>query len=187
MADRSAARRYARAFIELAQENNAVDALGTELQRLVAACHVGDQLMLRLLCNPAFSQAERLTVLDAVVPLLSLSPLTSNLIHLMVEKERIACLPDVLELYSETADELSGRVRVRVATAEPMTPQLESEVRIALENVTGKNVILQAEVDAALIGGMVARVGSKVYDASIKTRLIDIKSRLINAQVPAEA
>ena len=64
---------------------------------------------------------------------------------------------------------------------------MESEVRIALEKITGKQVVLQPNVDEALIGGLVARVGGTVYDASIRTRLNDIKQRLTSTQVPAEA
>ena len=187
MADRSAARRYARAFIELAQEANTVDASGEEVQAFLQACHQNDGELMRVLNNPAFSQGERISVLKSVLKALKLSDLSSNLLHVMMEKKRIAALPDMIEFYSDAADELSGRVRVKVSTAEPLTPQLEAEVRLALEKVTGKQVVLQPEVDEELIGGLVAKVGSKVYDASIRTRLSDIKSRLLNAKTPAEA
>lgn len=187
MADRSAARRYARAFIELAQEAKKVDEFGEELARMQSACQLDDGVLLKVLCNPAFSQAERKGILTAVLKAVKVSDLTNNLFHVMLEKERLGALSDMLELYSNAADELSGRVRVRVSTAEPLTPQLEAEVRLALEKITGKQVVLQPEVDEALIGGLVARVGSTVYDASIRTRLTDIKQRLITAQIPAEA
>jgi F-type H+-transporting ATPase subunit delta len=187
MADRSAARRYARAFIELAQEAKKVDEFGAELGDMVRAIQLDDGLLLNVLCNPAFSHAERESVLSAVLKAAKTSDLTRNLFHILLEKKRLATLPDLLDLYSEAADELSGRVRVRVSTAEPLSPQLEAEVRIALERVTGKQVVLQTQVDEALIGGLVARVGGTVYDASIRTRLNEIKQRLITAQTPAEA
>jgi F-type H+-transporting ATPase subunit delta len=130
---------------------------------------------------------ERKGVLGAVLKALKVGDMTANLFHVMLEKERLNTLSDMLDLYSIAADELSGRVRVQVSTAEPLTSQLEAEVRLALEKITGKQVVLQPEVDEALIGGLVARVGGTVYDASIRTRLNEIKQRLIKAQIPAEA
>ena len=85
------------------------------------------------------------------------------------------------------ADALGGRVRVLVQTAEPLQGAMEAEVRATLEQVTGKQVILQTEIVPELIGGMIARVGSKVYDASIRTRLEHLKLNLITTQTPAEA
>jgi F-type H+-transporting ATPase subunit delta len=99
----------------------------------------------------------------------------------------MSTLPDMLDLYSAAADELNGRVRVRVSTAEPLTAEMTAEVKLALQKITGQDVVLDTHTDEALIGGLVARVGGTVYDASIRTRLNDIKQRLLTAQIPAEA
>jgi F-type H+-transporting ATPase subunit delta len=93
----------------------------------------------------------------------------------------------IAQAYRAQADERAGRVKVSVTTAEPMSPQIEAEVRTALEASTGKTVTLEAHVDPDLIGGMVARVGGKVYDSSIRTRLLDIRQSLIVSRSPAEA
>jgi F-type H+-transporting ATPase subunit delta len=187
MADRSAARRYARAFIELAQEAKKVDALGDELTLMKNACQQDDGLLMKVVCNPAFLKIERRDVLSVVMEVLKFSDLTSNLFHVMLDKERMSTLPDMLDLYSAAADELNGRVRVRVSTAEPLTAEMTAEVKLALQKITGQDVVLDTHTDEALIGGLVARVGGTVYDASIRTRLNDIRQRLLTAQIPAEA
>ena len=187
MADRSAARRYARAFIELAKDANKVDDLGTELASMRDACAMEDGMLMTVLANPSFSKAERKDVLAAVMKSMKLSDITCNLFFVMLEKERISALPDMLDLYSAAADELNGRIRVRVSTAEPLTAEMTAEVQLALQKITGQDVVLDTHIDETLIGGLVARVGGTVYDASIRTRLNDMKQRLITAQIPAEA
>jgi F-type H+-transporting ATPase subunit delta len=74
-----------------------------------------------------------------------------------------------------------------VSTVDPLSPQLEGELKAAFATATGKTIVLDARIDPSLIGGMVARIGGRVYDASIRSRLEDVKHRLINAQAAPEA
>jgi F-type H+-transporting ATPase subunit delta len=187
MADRSIARRYARAFIELAEEAGAVEAGGADLDRALAAVRAHDDQLLQPLSNPVFTHEERSGVLQAVVPKLGVGALTRNLLFVLLDKGRFGLLPEVVQVFHEFADEKAGRVRVLVQTAAPLTPQLETEVIAALEKVTGKDVIIETQVDERLIGGIVARVGSVVYDASIRTRIENIKQRLLSTRTPAQA
>lgn len=187
MANSTVARRYAKAFLELAQDVGEVDRLGKDLSTMLAVSNIENGLVTQVLANPVFTREERLTVLDAILPKLNLHQLTSNLLHLLVERGKFAALPAIAELYASAADEAAGRMRVRVETAEPLTPQLEAEIKAALEKTTGREVLIDPVVEPALIGGMVARVGSKVYDSSLRTRLQQIKQELMNARVPAEA
>ncbi len=187
MADTAIARRYAKAFIELAQERQIVDQLGNELTKTITALQSGDGALFDALANPVFTLDERKAVLAAVLPRLRPHALIQNLLSLMLDKRRFDALPDVIEAYLEMADESAGRVRVTVETAEPMSAQLTGEVVAALEGVTGKKVNLETAVQPELIGGIVARVGSRVYDASIRTRLETVKQALLNTQMAAEA
>lgn len=187
MADRTVARRYAKAFIELARETGEVDALLGDLQRVGELVGSNGGELLGALSNPVFTVEERKAVLGAILPRANVRPMTRNLLMLLLDKGRFQDFSAVLSVYSDMADEQASRQRVTVETAEPLTPQLEAEVRASLERVTGKAVILDTVVNPDLIGGMVARVGSKVYDASVRARLEDIRTRLIRAQVPAEA
>lgn len=185
--DRTIARRYARAFLELAQEAHTVDALAADLDRALAGVNANDRQLFDALCNPVFTVDERSHVLSQVLPKLGVTPLTGNLLKVLLEKGRFSSLPEVVTLFHGFADEQAGRARVTVETAEPMSAQLEAEVRASLEKVTGKTVVLETKVVPALIGGIVARVGDTVYDASVRTRLLDIKHRLLTTRTPAEA
>jgi len=187
MAERALARRYARAFIDLAEETDDVESLGEHLNNAVTALRDHDDLLFNALCNPVFTLDERRRVLGDVLPRMGLHAMVENLLKLMLSKGRFELLPLVHAAYRDAADTKAGRARVRVDTAEPLTPQLEAEVRASLETVTGKTVILETRVDPALIGGMVARVGGKVYDASIKNRLESLKQALLSNAVAAEA
>ena len=183
MGDATIARRYALAFIELAAETRNIDALGAELMSMSATLRANDGELLRALSNPVFSVQERKSVLVAVQSRLGLQPLTRNLLGLLLDKGRFACLPDIATIYSELADDRAGRQRVIVTTAVPMTRDFEAEVAESLTRTTGKRVVLDKRVDPRLIGGVVARVGSKVYDASVRARLEDLRQKLLNAQL----
>lgn len=187
MADDAIPRRFARAFLDLAVENRVVDPLLADLQRLLQAVEVDDGALLKTLANPVFGKDERRSALVSVLDLLRAQPLTRNLAGVMLDKGRFGYFPQVVRLFAAMADEAAGRERVVVETAEPMSPALIAEVRAAMERVTGKQVALDARVNPQLIGGMVAQVGGKVYDASIRSRLEEIRQQLIQAQLPAEA
>ncbi len=117
-------------------------------------------------------------MLEQVLPKLELHTLASNLLRLLIARGRFDALGAIVDVLTETVDERAGRVLVRVTTAEPLSPQLEMEVRAAFEKSTGKTVRLEALVDPALL---VARVGGRVYDSSVRTRLEDLQNKLIRA------
>jgi F-type H+-transporting ATPase subunit delta len=179
-------RRYAQALIEVAAAEDAIGPVGADLDRFVALLRAnGDQLG-GPLSSPVFTSEERRGVLDAVLPSMNLHPLVSNLLRLANDKGRMALVPAITEAYRDMADRRADRVRVIVETAEPLTPQLEIEVRASLEVMTGKTVLLESRVKPELIGGIVARVGDKVYDSSLRTRLEQMRQTLLRTPV-AEA
>ena len=187
MADRTAARRYATAFLSLARELDQVVPFGEDLARVLEALRSADGVLLSVLSNPVFTSDERRSVLGAVLPQLNVQPMTANLLGLMSDNGRIGTLPDMVVIYNEGADALAGRLRVEVTTADALTDELADEIRAALGASTGQNVVLDTLVDPSLIGGLVARVGGKVYDASMRSRLDDLKYRLIKGMPAGEA
>lgn len=187
MADRSVARRYAKALIDLATEAREIDRVQADLQKVVAQLTANGGQLLQALSNPVFTIAERRNVLGAVLPQMSVGATTRNVLMLAIDKGRFSEVPAIAEAFAEMADALSKRVRVIVETAEPFGPQFEAEVRAALSRATGKDVVIQTIVKPELIGGMVARVGSRVYDASVRSRLEGLRQQLLQAQIPAEA
>lgn len=187
MSDHTVARRYANALIEVATEADAIDTVSADLDRFVALLEQPENPLGPALYSPVFTAEERERVLDEVLPRLNLHPMSRNLLKLTNDKGRLPLIASIARAYRDLADARAGRVRVRVATAEPLTPQIETEVRMALERLTGKDVLLETSVDPTLLGGMVARVGSTVYDSSLRTRLQTLKRRLLETQVPGQA
>jgi F-type H+-transporting ATPase subunit delta len=183
----AAARRYAQALIAVAEEVGAVDRVGDDLDRFVASGEQDGRRLGLVLESPVFTSDERRGILDQVLPKLGLHSLVANLVNLVNDKRRMALLPEIANAYRTLADERAGRQQVVIQTAEPLTPQLEAEVRSALESTTGKRVILKTEVRPELIGGIVARVGDTVYDSSIRTRLEQMKQALLNSPISSVA
>ncbi len=187
MAELNAARRFAAALESLAVEADAAETVGDDLASLLEALQSEGGELFRALTNPVITVEERAGVLGAILPRLSLQQLTQNFVRLLSDRGRMGLLPDITRVYTELMDARLGRVRVLVSTVDPLSPQLEAELTAAFEKATGKTVLLDARIDTSLLGGLVARIGSRVYDASLRRRLEDLKHRLINAPALAEA
>ena len=181
MSDTAIANRYARALVDLAVETNTSEALSANLTELASFFKEDGAELFSFLRNPVFDAEERRAVLDDLVPRLGLHEFAVNLLRVLSDRDRMSLFPAIESLFTEAMDEKAGRVRVHVRTVDPLTPQLEAEIRTAFEQSTGKQVILQASIDPSLIGGLVARIGGKVFDASIKTRLEGLRRRLSSA------
>lgn len=182
MSEARVASRYADALIEIAAEGNRVDEVGHELARIAELFAANDHQLGTFIGSPVFTSDERAAVLDQVIPRLGLHPQTVNLVKLMNVNGRLGVFSALIHRYNELADAHNGRVRVSVTTAEALTPALESEIRAALEQTTGKTVLVEHTIDPSLIGGMIARVGGTVYDSSLRTRLASLKHALTVAE-----
>lgn len=178
MIDGSLARRYAKALLELGQEAGKADLYGTQLAAFVALLLANNGQLQGVMSNPSFTAAERKSVLEAVLPQAALEPMMMNFLRLVLEKERFAALPDIAREYRSLADSLANRVRATVITAAPASSALQSEIARALSSATGKTVVVEASVDPSLLGGLVARVGGRVFDASLRTRLESLQVTL---------
>ena len=189
MADGSVARRYAKALLEIGKEENNSDTLGADLQASLDTMVANDNQLMDALSHPALSLQERTQILNEVLPKLDLNPIIGNFLRLLLDKRRFEILPQINVQYQELADEHAGCARARVITVRPMSPEMEAKVKESLETATGKTVILESSIDPNLIGGMVAHVGGKVYDASVRSRLTDLRYQLLsmNPVIPGEA
>lgn len=176
-------RRYAQALIELAAEAQVVDQVGADLDQFVTVFQGDEGRLATALASPVFTVEERRRVLDQVLARLSVSPIAANLLRLVNDKRRMALVPAIANAYRDGADRLHGRLNVVVETAEPMSPELEQEVRASLEKMTGKKVTLRPQVRPELLGGLVARIGDTVYDSSIRTRLENLRRSLLQSSI----
>jgi F-type H+-transporting ATPase subunit delta len=171
---RKIARRYAKALMNIGQEDGKYKTYGEEIDAFTALFQQEGQLR-AVLSNPTFTIPQRRAVVTEIGKRLRLTPIIINLLHLLVDHNRIRYLPDITALYQELADEAAGRARVRLITAHGLSEKKIQELTQGLQKVVGKQVIMEVATDPALIGGVVARIKGVVYDGSIKAQLERLK------------
>ena len=175
----SVARRYARALFGIGVDGGNFEVLGQEIGDLAALWTASAELR-QALENPVFRPDEKRRVLEQILPRVAPTTEVRRLALLLLERRRIMLLPAIARAYRDMADAHTGRVRARVSSAEPLAPAVVDRVRRALEERTGKKVIVETAVDPSLIGGVVAQVGDLVLDGSVRTQLADLRSKLLN-------
>lgn len=178
MSNGALARRYARALLELGKEAGLADRFAADLQTFSVTLDVGDGLLRTVLGNPGLTTIERRDVVQAILARLGLSAMTNNFLNLLVDKNRMALFEEIRSAYQAMADQEAGRVRATVVTASPLSADAAAHVTAVLGAATGKQVLVDHQVDPELIGGIVARVGDTVYDASVRARLREMKEIL---------
>jgi F-type H+-transporting ATPase subunit delta len=171
------ARRYAKALVQLAAEESAVEKFHGELATVEALITAHPELG-SLLSNPAYGIEAKLDTLKAVADKLALSTTIRNFLLLLQERNRMSCLAAISDCYSILADELSGVVRPVITSALALSDAQISEIKAALEKSTGKKAIMTVAIDPSLIGGVVTQIGDKVLDGSVKTQLTRIEDIL---------
>jgi F-type H+-transporting ATPase subunit delta len=175
----SVARRYARALFEIGVAKGSFEAFGRELEAL-AEVYRGSPELRQTLENPVFQLSQRRGILEKVLPRVAPTREVHNFALLLLERRRIDQLPLIARAYQELVDQQLGRVRAVVTSAKPLDSTALASVQRALEKRTGKKVEITTQVDAALIGGVVARVGDLLLDGSLRTRLDSLRARVLN-------
>jgi F-type H+-transporting ATPase subunit delta len=171
------AKRYARAFFDIAGEDKLFEKYYEELSGFARIVQ-GDKNLKEFLANPVFNQAEKKAVVEAILQKVKMSDMTANFLKLLVDKKRIGMLAEISNYYRELMDEVLKRVRVSVKTAFPLQAEATAEIKKGLEQMTGKQTEVTIEEDLSLLGGIVIRVGDTLYDGSMKTQLNNIRNLL---------
>lgn len=179
------ARRYARALVSLGKDDSVIDQLGTDLDTFLDVMGLGDGMLKAALENPGISVGERKAVLEQVLERTQLHSYTANLLRVLMDNGRFLHLGAVAVAYRDMADELAGRVRATVTTARALDAGGVAEVQSALADMTGKTVLVDFQVDAAILGGVIARVGDTVFDASVRARLAAMEKGLADGTFDA--
>lgn len=169
--------RYAKALLSLAEENKQVDQYGAELSTMAVLLEREEFLRL-LLDSPTFSLKKKMAILQDVAELLKPSEQMLSFFGLLLSKGRISYLKQIEVNYRKFADELSGVIRANITAANKLTKERIDMIRNGLEQQTGKTVVLNVEKDAALIGGLQAEMGGKLFDGSVRTQLKRIADTL---------
>ncbi len=166
--------RYASALFELAREANAVDAVAGDLARFDQLIRGSDDLQ-RLISNPIFTAEEQSNAIGAILDKAGLSGLAGNFIRLVASKRRLFALPDMIRAYQMLVADHKGIVRAQVSLAEPPSDRVVSDITSALREVAKAEIDLDIRIDPSLIGGLVVKMGSRMVDASLRTKLNSIR------------
>ena len=170
------ARRYAQALTEEAQSAGGLDAVDADVA-LVTETLDGSRELRLALTSPVVSQDKKRAVLDRLFASQA-SDLTLRFLHLLVQNEREGQIPDILDAYRALRDERTGTVEATVRSARPLDHAEIDRVKGALEARSGKTVRMRYEIDPALIGGLVVRMGDVVYDRSVRHQLDSLRDQL---------
>jgi F-type H+-transporting ATPase subunit delta len=178
LTNRTAATRYARALLEVARKEQAdLSRIDAELASVVALLRDNPALEKPLL-SPAIPAPKKRAVVAELVSRLNPHPILGRLLLVLAERDRLVLLPDLLNAYQERVMDLQNVVRANVTTAAPLDGDRTKAIEESLARATGRTVVLSTRVDPAIVGGIVARIGSVVYDASIATHLQRLRHRL---------
>jgi F-type H+-transporting ATPase subunit delta len=172
--------RYATALFELAKEENAIDDVKADLVRFDAL--VADNVdLMRLVRSPVFSADEQLRALGAVVEQAALGEIATKFLKLVTANRRLFAARDMIRGYREIVAQHKGEAVAEVTVAEPLSEKHLAALRAALKSVSGKDVDLNVTVDPSIIGGLIVKLGSRMVDTSLRTKLNAIKHAMKEA------
>jgi F-type H+-transporting ATPase subunit delta len=178
MSLRTSATRYARALLDVAAKESDPAQIERDLAAIVDAIAQHDELR-RTLGNPATPATIRVNIVRALAERMQAQPPVAKLVALLAGRGRLELLPDLLDVYRERLLAHHNVVRASLTTAAELAPDRVQALARSLGSLTGKEVRLDVAVDPSLIGGVMARLGSTVYDGSIRTQLAKLKQGLI--------
>jgi F-type H+-transporting ATPase subunit delta len=171
-----AANRYARALIDVLYPDKA-EAGYQQLQQFLSLLDEHPDAR-RFLENPTTAGERRRRMLKEIFSASKTDQKVANFIGILADRDRLPILEEVVETYQKFLDEKLGIVRARVTSAHALDGGQQQELTARLEKATGKQVRMEVAVDPSLIGGVVAQVGSTIYDGSVRQQLQAFKSRL---------
>ncbi len=174
-------RRYAMALLELAEEQGQTQKVRRDIEALASA--FGESAELRgAMTNPWYNDEQREGILQQLSMRLGTSPIVKNTLGVLKDRQRLGDLPAIAEAYVRLAQERTGTILAEVTTAGPMGDAYFMRLKQTLEQATGKKVEIEKKQDAALIAGVVTKVGDKVYDGSLRARLKEMEEKMLTAE-----
>jgi F-type H+-transporting ATPase subunit delta len=168
------ASRYASALFELAQERNGLEQAGTDLASLQRLLMESDDLA-RLMASPVVSREEHARAVESVAERLGSSDVVRGFLGVLAKQRRLGSLSEIIDAFARLLAAHRGEETAEVTSAVPLDEAQLGSVRDAVAGFVGRPVQLSAAVDPALLGGVVVRVGSRMVDASLKTKLQNLE------------
>jgi len=172
------ARRYAAALADVVMHSGETGAVREELQNWGEMIAANDNLA-DVFANPSIAHAKKEGVLESLIKRTSPTNTTANFLRVLLRNGRLTDLSAINERFESDIEERSGQVQAHVSSAHTLSEAQVNELRTNLEKLTGKKVQLNFDTDPELIGGVVTRVGSTVYDGSVRTQLEHLREQLM--------
>ncbi len=182
MTSRAAAARYARALFDVARKEADIQKVGGDINEFAELLSANEMLS-RTLANPAIPAARKRGVIEQLLGRSSeITPVVSKLLLLLADRDRLILVPAIASAYQSRLMEHANVVRAELITAVALPADRLTALHQGLERATGRQVQLDTRLDASIIGGAVARIGSTVYDGSVTTQLERLKQKLVEAE-----
>ena len=169
--------RYATAVFELAQEDKAVEAVERDFAALKAMIAQSADLSL-FVRAPVFSREEHRKGMDALLRRMEASPLTVKFVLTLADKRRLFALVDIINAFEKLLSRQRGEVDAEVTSAKPLTDAQTLELKQALKAKLGREARVDARIDPSLLGGLIVKVGSRMIDSSLRTKLEGLRSAM---------
>lgn len=166
--------RYASALFELAQEGRAVEKTGADLSTFQELLDESADLS-RLVRSPVFSAEDQISALEAICQRAEISGLALNFIKLVTRNRRLFAISDMIKAYRGLVAASKGEIQAEVTAAETLGERHVDELKAALKASMGREVQLSTRVDPAILGGLIVKVGSRMVDNSLKTKLQNLR------------
>jgi F-type H+-transporting ATPase subunit delta len=173
--------RYATALFELALESKSLDAVAADLSRFEALVD-GSKDLDRLVTNPVFTAEEQSKALGAVLEQAGIRGLAGKFLRTVAQKRRLFAVRDMIKAFRMLRARHRGEASAEVVVAEPLADKHLAAIQEMLAKATKKEVSLEVKVDPAILGGLVVKLGSRMVDASLKTKLNSIKLAMKEAR-----
>ena len=178
MTARMSALRYARALLEVALAETDPVLVQQELSA-AAELFKGHAGLWKVMTNPAVPAPKKRAIVDSLLPQLGVTRVVQKTLQMLASRDRIALLPEIVDAYSSKLMDHQKVVRASVTSAAPLPGDRVKELERQLAGITGRKVVMSAAVDPAILGGLVTRIGSTVWDGSVKRQLEKIRERLV--------
>jgi F-type H+-transporting ATPase subunit delta len=169
--------RYAAALFELAGEQKSVDAVSADLAGFRKAMEASPDLT-RVVKSPVFSRNDQGKALKAVLEKMGAGALTTQFLLLLASKRRLFALTGIIQAYESLVAKSRGETHAEVTSARPLADAELADLKAALKTSLGREPRLNAKVDPALLGGLVVKVGSRMIDSSLRTKLVGLRAAM---------
>jgi F-type H+-transporting ATPase subunit delta len=173
--------RYAHAFASVATSSHLDTAAAQQQLDDFSKTLAGSRELREVLMNPSIAAEQKLKVLDAIAGRIGMFPQVRNFLAVIMDHQRLGELDEILTEYRVVADEQSHMAEAEITSAHPLNDQDRAELEAQVAKLAGGRVRATYHQDATLLGGAVVRIGSTVYDGSIRAQLQQLKQRLVNA------